>query len=111
MYLGLNTVKKKVPISYPDESSEDEVEPLQLVIKRSARCRSKVKRRLMENDSEEEENDEEIARTSGVSNIQKVAQTKANEDSETDDGKINVIKRATRQTKLDSLTSSNKKTP
>jgi len=112
LYLGLNTVKKKVPISIADESSEDEIEPLQLVTKRSARCRSKVKRRLMENDSEEEENDEEIARTSGVSNIQKgLAQIKANEDSETDDGKINITKRATKQNKFDSLTSSSKKTP
>ncbi|XP_060833475.1 condensin complex subunit 1 [Rhopalosiphum padi] len=104
----LNTVKKKVPINIANESSEDEIEPLQLVTKRSARCRSKVKRKLIENDSEEEENDEEIARTSGVSNVQKIVNIKTNEDSETDDGKINIIKRATRQNKYESLS---KKSP
>jgi hypothetical protein len=62
----------------------------------------------MENDSEEEENDEEIARTSGVSNVQKIVNIKTNEDSETNDGKINIIKRATRQNKYESLS---KKSP
>lgn len=104
----LNTVKKKAPISVTNGSSEDEVEPLQLVTKRSARCRSKVKRRLLENNTEEEENDEEIARTSGVSNVQKILRIKVNEDSESDDEKINVIKRTKRQNKFGSL---NKKNP
>jgi len=102
LFLGLNTVRKKPPISVINESSDDEIEPLQLVTKRSARCRSRVSRRLMENDSEEE-NDEEIARTSGVSNVQKILHIKANEDSETDDDKINVIKRTTRRNKFGSL--------
>lgn len=79
-----------------------------MVTKRSARCRSKVKRRLLENNTEEEENDEEIARTSGVSNVQKILRIKVNEDSESDDEKINVIKRTKRQNKFGSL---NKKNP
>lgn len=99
----LNTVRKKAPINITNESSGDEIEPLQLVTKRSARCRSKVKRRLMENDSEEEENNEEIAHTSGVSNVQKIVQIKVNEDTETDDDKINVIKRTTRRNKFGGL--------
>lgn len=95
-------MKKKPPVTVANESSDDEIEPLQLVTKRSARCRSRVKRRLVENDSEEE-NDEEIARTSGVSNVQKILHIKSKEDSETDDEKINVIKRTTRRNKLGSL--------
>jgi len=106
LYLGLNTVKKKPPITVTNESSDDEIEPLQLVTKRSARCRSRVKRRLIENDSEEE-NDEEIARTSGVSNVQKILHIKAKEDSETDDEKINVIKRTTKRNKFGSLSKKN----
>jgi len=57
----------------------------------------------MENDSEEEENNEEIAHTSGVSNVQKIVQIKVNEDTETDDDKINVIKRTTRRNKFGGL--------
>jgi len=99
-------VRKKAPI-LTNDSSGDEIEPLQLVTKRSARCRSKVKRRLMENDSEEEENDEEIARTSGVSNVQKIVHIKVHEDTETDNDKINVIKRTTRRNKFGSLSKKN----
>ncbi|CAI6344316.1 unnamed protein product [Macrosiphum euphorbiae] len=103
----LNTLRKKAPISITNESSGDETEPLQLVTKHSTRCRSKVKRRLMENDNEEEENDEEIALTSGVSNVQKIVHIKINEDTETDNDKINVIKRTTRRNKFGSLSKKN----
>lgn len=78
-----------------------------MVTKRSARCRNKVKRRLMENDSEEEENNEEIAHTSGVTNVKKIVHIQDNEDSETDDDKINVIKRTTRRNKFGSLSKKN----
>ena len=61
----------------------------------------------MENDNEEEENDEEIALTSGVSNVQKIVHIKINEDTETDNDKINVIKRTTRRNKFGSLSKKN----
>lgn len=95
-------MKKKPPITVAKEFSDDEIEPLQLVTKRSARCRSRVKRRLIENDSEEE-NYEKIARMSGVSNVQKILHIKAKEDSDSDDEKVNVIKRTTRRNKFGSL--------
>jgi len=85
LYLGLSTVKKKIPISIANESSENEIEPLKLVTKQSGRCHSKVKRKLIEKNSEGGENDEELAHI------------KANEDSETDYSDINIIKRAKRQ--------------
>jgi len=84
LYLGLSTVKKKIPISIANESSENEIEPLKLATKQSGRC-SKVKRKLLEKNSEEGENDEELAHI------------KANEDSDTGYSDINLIKRAKRQ--------------
>ncbi|CAH1732771.1 unnamed protein product [Aphis gossypii] len=81
----LSTVKKKIPISIANESSENEIEPLKLVTKQSGRCQNKVKRKLIEKNSEGGENDEELAHI------------KANEDSETDYSDINIIKRAKKQ--------------
>lgn len=50
------------------------MEPLQ-VTKRSTRCQSKVKRKLL-NDSEEEENNEDLAYSSSVSNIQRTTRNR-----------------------------------
>lgn len=96
IFQGLTSVKKKPSKSSIQECSENEIEPLQVVTKRSTRSRTKVKRRLIVIDSEEEENNEEFAQTSGVSNIQKSTH-KRNEDCESDDGIVDVFKRSTRQ--------------
>lgn len=96
LYEGLTTVKKKAPKITNHESSEDDFEPLQLLSKRSAKCRSRVKRRLLEDDGEEEE----ISHKSVVSNTRKTVKIKNNEDFETDDGKIQVTKPTTRQNRI-----------
>lgn len=97
-------MKKKPLKTTIQECSENEIEPLQVVTKQSAGTRTKVKRKLMVIDSEEEENNEELAQTSGVSNIQKNTH-KRNEDCESDDGIVDIFK----HTKKNILENSSKK--
>ncbi|XP_050420511.1 condensin complex subunit 1 [Adelges cooleyi] len=100
-----NTVKKN-PIKNRTNLETDVEEPSQTVTKRSARCRTTVKRRLMVDNSEEEEKEkddvgsneeEEPARTTRNSTIKRVLKSKMNEDSESDE--VEVFKRTTRQNK------------
>lgn len=80
-FKGLTSVKKK-PLKCVNKkviplTELEEVEPLQVVTKQSARCRSNVKRKLNVNvGEEEEENNEDVAHTSGVSNISQTVSVK-----------------------------------
>lgn len=96
---GVTTVKKKLPKSTIKEViSEDEIEPLQ-VINRSTRCYSKVKRKLL-NNSGEEENNEDLAYSSSVSNIQRTTRNRTGKCEP--HGNITVFnKQTTRQKNVD----------
>lgn len=96
---GLTSIKKKPPKSIIRESLDDETEPLQVVTKRCARIRSKVKRRLIAIDSEEEENYEEFAQTSRASNIQKLVGINNITNCESDDDSCDVFKLSTKRNK------------
>lgn len=74
------------------------MEPLQVVTKRSTRStRSKVKRKLLVVDSEEEENIEDLALSRSVSNNSKSVYNKDNANSKTDDETVGVLKQSTRR--------------
>lgn len=70
------------------------MEPLQVVTKRSTR--SRVKRKLLVIDSEEEENIEEVAQTSGVRNNSKLVDIKSSKNAVVDDT-ANVLKHSTKR--------------
>jgi len=102
-FKDLNTGKKKLPKSLFKNSSAHEIEPLQVVTKRNSKCHTKVKRRLMVNDSEEE-NDEELARSS--ENVQSTIRIEVNKSCEVND-KVDIFKRTTRQKNLESSSKQN----
>lgn len=91
---GLHTGKKKPSKTTVIDSSVCEIEPLQLETKRSSRLQTKVKRRLMMNESEE--NDE----LAPLTNIQNAIHIKVDESSDSNNDEVDLFKRTTRQKNL-----------